>query len=56
MAASVLELLLQALCLLLPYFSVEKKEESMDDDVVEEEESPFVDDPKDESFLPYSHR
>lgn len=36
--------------------SVEKKEEeSMDDDVVEEEECPFVDDPKDESFLPYSH-
>ncbi len=34
-----------------------KEEESMDDeDVVEEEECPFVDDPKDESFLPYSHR
>ncbi|XP_043100091.1 E3 ubiquitin-protein ligase ZFP91 isoform X3 [Puntigrus tetrazona] len=36
--------------------SVEKKEEeSMDDDVVEEEECPFVDDPKDENYLPLSH-
>ncbi|XP_067297431.1 E3 ubiquitin-protein ligase ZFP91 isoform X2 [Pseudorasbora parva] len=36
--------------------SVEKKEEeSMDDeDVVEEEECPFVDDPKDENYLPHS--
>lgn len=46
------------MCLLLPYFSVEKKEEeSMDDeDVVEEEECPFVDDPKDENYLPHSQR
>ncbi|XP_042572519.1 E3 ubiquitin-protein ligase ZFP91-like isoform X2 [Cyprinus carpio] len=37
--------------------SVEKKEEeSMDDeDVIEVEECPFVDDPKDENYLPYSH-
>uniref|UniRef100_A0A8C2GJF1 E3 ubiquitin-protein ligase ZFP91 n=1 Tax=Cyprinus carpio TaxID=7962 RepID=A0A8C2GJF1_CYPCA len=37
--------------------SVEKKEEeSMDDeDVVEEEESQFLDDPKDENYLPHSH-
>ncbi|XP_059408521.1 E3 ubiquitin-protein ligase ZFP91-like isoform X2 [Carassius carassius] len=37
--------------------SVEKKEEeSMDDeDVVEEEENQFLDDPKDENYLPHSH-
>ncbi|XP_059410333.1 E3 ubiquitin-protein ligase ZFP91-like isoform X4 [Carassius carassius] len=37
--------------------SVEKKEEeSLDDeDVIEVEECPFVDDPKDENYLPYSH-
>ncbi|XP_016323677.1 E3 ubiquitin-protein ligase ZFP91-like isoform X2 [Sinocyclocheilus anshuiensis] len=37
--------------------SVEKKEEeSMDDEVVvEEEESQFLDDPKDENYLPHSH-
>jgi len=44
--------------LLLPYFSVEKKEEeSMDDEeVVEEEEYAFVDDPKDQNYLPNSQR
>ncbi|KAK2909035.1 hypothetical protein Q8A67_004872 [Cirrhinus molitorella] len=37
--------------------SVEKKEEESldDDDVVEEEECTFVDDPKDENYLPHSH-
>ncbi|XP_026100413.1 E3 ubiquitin-protein ligase ZFP91-like isoform X4 [Carassius auratus] len=37
--------------------SVEKKEEeSLDDeDVIEVEECPFVDDPKDENYLPFSH-
>ncbi|XP_026106137.1 zinc finger protein 692-like isoform X3 [Carassius auratus] len=40
-----------------PLDDVEKKEEeSMDDeDVVEEEENPFLDDPKDENYLPHSH-
>jgi len=41
--------------LLLPYFSVEKKEED-DEEVVEEEEYAFVDDPKDQNYLPNSQR
>ncbi|XP_059410334.1 zinc finger protein 692-like isoform X5 [Carassius carassius] len=40
----------------LPDDVEKKEEESLDDeDVIEVEECPFVDDPKDENYLPYSH-
>ncbi|XP_077102708.1 uncharacterized protein zfp91 isoform X4 [Siphateles boraxobius] len=39
----------------LPYDVEKKEDESLyDEDVVEEEECPFVDDPKDENYLPHS--
>lgn len=55
---SVLRWLVQ--CLLLPYFSVEKKEDESiddeDDDVIEMEEPPYLDDPKDRNYFPHSQR
>ncbi|XP_052401434.1 E3 ubiquitin-protein ligase ZFP91-like isoform X3 [Carassius gibelio] len=40
----------------LPDDVEKKEEESLDDeDVIEVEECPFVDDPKDENYLPFSH-
>lgn len=45
--------------MLLPYFSVEKKEDESiddDDDLIEDEEASYVDDPKDRSYFPQTQR